>query len=38
MGANLVILKIGSKWSKVIYAGKTGYMYNKYIAVTNIAP
>lgn len=37
-GADIVILKIGSKWSKVTYAGKTGYMYNKYIAVTNIAP
>lgn len=38
VGANIVILHIGSKWSKLIYDGKTGYMYNKYIAVTNIAP
>jgi uncharacterized protein YraI len=38
VGANIVILHIGSKWSKLIYAGTTGYMYNKYIAVTNIAP
>ena len=38
VGANITILKIGSKWSKVIYAGKTGYMYNKYIGVTDIAP
>jgi uncharacterized protein YgiM (DUF1202 family) len=38
VGANITILKIGSKWSKLIYAGKTGYMYNKYIGVTNIAP
>ena len=37
-GANIVILKIGSKWSKVTYSGKTGYIYNKYIGVTNIAP
>jgi len=37
-GSDIVILKIGSKWSKVTYAGKTGYMYNKYIGVTNIAP
>jgi uncharacterized protein YgiM (DUF1202 family) len=38
VGANITILKIGSKWSKLIYNGKTGYMYNKYIGVTNIAP
>ena len=38
VGASIVILKIGSKWSKVTYAGKTGYMYNSYIAVTNLAP
>lgn len=38
VGSNIVILKIGAKWSKLIYAGKTGYMYNKYIGVTNIAP
>jgi len=37
-GSNITILKIGSKWSKLIYAGKTGYMYNQYIAVTNVAP
>jgi uncharacterized protein YgiM (DUF1202 family) len=37
-GANIVILMIGSKWSKVTYAGKTGYIYNKYINVTNLAP
>jgi uncharacterized protein YgiM (DUF1202 family) len=37
-GSNIVILKIGSKWSKVTYAGKTGYIYNKYINVTNLAP
>ena len=38
VGANIVVLHIGSKWSKLIYAGKTGYMYNKYIGVTNVAP
>ncbi len=38
VGADIVILKIGSKWSKVTYSGKTGYMYNKYIGVTNVAP
>lgn len=38
VGADITILKIGSKWSKLIYAGKTGYMYNKYIGLTNIAP
>ncbi len=37
-GSDIVIIKIGSKWSKVTYAGKTGYMYNKYIGVTNVAP
>ncbi len=38
VGANIIILKIGSKWSKLTYAGKTGYIYNKYIGVTNVAP
>jgi uncharacterized protein YgiM (DUF1202 family) len=38
VGADIIILKIGSKWSKVTYSGKTGYMYNKYIGVTNVAP
>lgn len=37
-GANIVILKIGAKWSKVTYGAKTGYIYNKYIGVTNLAP
>jgi len=37
-GSDIIILKIGSKWSKVTYNGKTGYIYNKYIGVTNIAP
>lgn len=37
-GANIIILKIGSKWSKVTCSGKTGYIYNKYIGVTNLAP
>ena len=38
VGSDIVILKIGSKWSKVTYKSTTGYMYNKYIGVTNIAP
>lgn len=37
-GQDIIILKIGAKWSKVTHNGKTGYMYNQYIGVTNIAP
>jgi uncharacterized protein YgiM (DUF1202 family) len=37
-GEPITIMKIGANWSKVAYKGKTGYMHNKYIGVTNIAP
>lgn len=37
-GSDIVVLVIGTKWSKVTYAGKTGYIYNQYVNVTNLAP
>ncbi len=37
-GTDIIILKIGSKWSKVTHNGKAGYIYNKYIGVTDVAP
>lgn len=37
-GDDVVVLKIGAKWSRVTHKGKAGYMHNNYIAVTNLAP
>lgn len=31
--SEIIVLKVGKKWSKVTYNGRTGYMYNKYIKV-----